>query len=342
MGRSSAEAVTVASPSDVSRRRSPDDDPSGLGREDRPSGASRRNGSPAARTSSGRFRPGSTYARRRRGVARPSPPARADLRRRLRRHRPPHVRGGRDRGNRWAGSAARRGLVPGDRVLVLVGKRPEWHAVVLGALKAGLVTVPCSDDAASDASSAFRGEHSERTLVVADREGAAELAPRWTCPSRSCSSRRSPPSCEGCRRCSRRTTQRPTTSPSSSTRRARRGDPKGAVHTHAYTWASRLQAEHWLDARPGDLVWCTRGHRLGEVDLERPARAVVVRGRDRDPRGRLRRRATLRSPAAARRHGALPDADRVPADGEAPLARGASTSAVSVTPCPPANHSTPR
>src|SRR5437667_2234797 len=29
------------------------------------------------------------------------------------------------------------------------------------------------------------------------------------------------------------------------------------VHTHAYTYAKRLQAEHWLAARPGDLVWCT-------------------------------------------------------------------------------------
>ena len=34
-------------------------------------------------------------------------------------------------------------------------------------------------------------------------------------------------------------------------------DPKGVVHTHAYTFAKRMQAEHWLDARPGDLVWCT-------------------------------------------------------------------------------------
>src|SRR5262249_18005187 len=36
-------------------------------------------------------------------------------------------------------------------------------------------------------------------------------------------------------------------------------DPKGAVHTHRYTWAKREQAEQWVDARPGDLVWCTAG-----------------------------------------------------------------------------------
>src|SRR5207248_121889 len=34
-------------------------------------------------------------------------------------------------------------------------------------------------------------------------------------------------------------------------------DPKGVVHTHAYTYAKRAQAERWLDARGDDLVWCT-------------------------------------------------------------------------------------
>ncbi len=36
-------------------------------------------------------------------------------------------------------------------------------------------------------------------------------------------------------------------------------DPKGVVHTHRYTWAKRAQAERWLDARPGDVIWCTAG-----------------------------------------------------------------------------------
>jgi acyl-coenzyme A synthetase/AMP-(fatty) acid ligase len=36
-------------------------------------------------------------------------------------------------------------------------------------------------------------------------------------------------------------------------------DPKGVVHTHRYTWGKRAQAERWVDARPGDVVWCTAG-----------------------------------------------------------------------------------
>ena len=36
-------------------------------------------------------------------------------------------------------------------------------------------------------------------------------------------------------------------------------EPKGVVQTHGWTYAKRMQAEHWLDAQPGDLVWCTAG-----------------------------------------------------------------------------------
>jgi acyl-coenzyme A synthetase/AMP-(fatty) acid ligase len=35
------------------------------------------------------------------------------------------------------------------------------------------------------------------------------------------------------------------------------GEPKGVLHGQRYLTGQRLQAEHWLDARPGDVVWCT-------------------------------------------------------------------------------------
>jgi acyl-coenzyme A synthetase/AMP-(fatty) acid ligase len=46
---------------------------------------------------------------------------------------------------RWATLLRSRGLRPGDRLLVLVGKTPVWHHILLGALKAGIVTIPCSE-----------------------------------------------------------------------------------------------------------------------------------------------------------------------------------------------------
>jgi acyl-coenzyme A synthetase/AMP-(fatty) acid ligase len=35
------------------------------------------------------------------------------------------------------------------------------------------------------------------------------------------------------------------------------GEPKGIVHGQRYLPGQQLQAQHWLDARPGDIVWCT-------------------------------------------------------------------------------------
>jgi acyl-coenzyme A synthetase/AMP-(fatty) acid ligase len=35
------------------------------------------------------------------------------------------------------------------------------------------------------------------------------------------------------------------------------GEPRGALHTQRYLAAQRVQAEHWLGAREGELVWCT-------------------------------------------------------------------------------------
>ncbi len=49
------------------------------------------------------------------------------------------------RAGAWAELLRHQGLKPGDRVLVVIGKRPEWLTVMLGAIKAGLVAVPCSE-----------------------------------------------------------------------------------------------------------------------------------------------------------------------------------------------------
>ena len=35
------------------------------------------------------------------------------------------------------------------------------------------------------------------------------------------------------------------------------GEPKAVVHAQRYLDGQRLQTRHWLDAREGELVWCT-------------------------------------------------------------------------------------
>lgn len=46
---------------------------------------------------------------------------------------------------RWAHLIRGRGTGPGDRVVVVVGKVPDWLGIMLGAIKAGLIAIPCAD-----------------------------------------------------------------------------------------------------------------------------------------------------------------------------------------------------
>jgi acyl-coenzyme A synthetase/AMP-(fatty) acid ligase len=152
---------------------------------------------------------------------------------------------------RWANRLRRAGVEQGDRILVLVGKTPDWHPIMLGALKAGAVSIPCSEMLrAKDL--AFRLEHSGARVLVADRAAEPEVAGLgvdviYTDAAGLDAGRGSA-----------ETADTAASDPAfilytSGTTK----DPKGVVHTHAYCFAKRMQAERWLAARPGDRVWCT-------------------------------------------------------------------------------------
>jgi acyl-coenzyme A synthetase/AMP-(fatty) acid ligase len=152
---------------------------------------------------------------------------------------------------RWAGLLRRRGVQPGDRVLVLVGKTAEWHPIMLACLKIGAVSIPCSEMLrAKDL--AFRIGHSGARLTVADRGAEREVAGLDGEVVFTDEAQLGEPDPE--------TADTGAGDPAfilytSGTTR----DPKGVVQTHGYTFAKRAQAEHWLTARAGDLVWCTAG-----------------------------------------------------------------------------------
>ena len=157
-----------------------------------------------------------------------------------------------DAASRWVGLLRSR-IEPGDRVLVLVGKTPDWHAVMLAALKTGAVTIPCSEMLRSKDLD-FRTRHSGATLLVADPGCRAEVEAMAERPDVVYvgETELGEPDAE--------TADTRAEDPAlilytSGTTK----DPKGVVHAHRYTWAKRAQAERWLDAKPDDVVWCTAG-----------------------------------------------------------------------------------
>jgi acyl-coenzyme A synthetase/AMP-(fatty) acid ligase len=151
----------------------------------------------------------------------------------------------------WAALLRRNGVERGDRILVLVGKTLEWHPIMLALLKVGAVGIPCSEMLrARDLS--FRARHSGAKLLIADPAGHDEIEAMEGAP---------PVVYTDAADLSDEDTATADTTPGDAAfilyTSGTTKDPKGVVQTHAYTFAKRMQAEHWLDARPGDLVWCT-------------------------------------------------------------------------------------
>ena len=171
------------------------------------------------------------------------------------------------RSQRWAGALRDLGIAKGERVVVVLPKIPAWLYAMIALDRLGAVVVPSSEQLrAKDL--AFRAVHSEATTVVAHATNRAEvdglrslapdvtrfllvggMAEGWT--SLDDIVERSEPFAGN-----------PTRSDemayivyTSGTTK----DPKGVVHVHGYTFAKRMQAQAWLDARPEDLVWSTAG-----------------------------------------------------------------------------------
>ncbi|HLH64871.1 MAG TPA: AMP-binding protein [Solirubrobacteraceae bacterium] len=186
---------------------------------------------------------------------------------------------------RWAGALAARGVRRGDVVLTLIGNRPQWVLTMVACFRIGAVVLACSEQLrAGDlrarlqaarpraivadernlgelegALAALPADETARTaLILVGAQGSAAAAARASAPPRRPAWREpederalwagtpaAPVELEPTDPCLVTFTSGTT------------GEPKGVVHGQRYLTGQRLQASHWLGARPGELVWCT-------------------------------------------------------------------------------------
>jgi acyl-coenzyme A synthetase/AMP-(fatty) acid ligase len=161
-----------------------------------------------------------------------------------------------DASARAAATLLQNGVGRDDVVMTVIGVRPEWVFTMLAAWRIGAVALPCSEqlrrkdialriDAASPKLAVLAGAD------VAEFEAAAaasESPPQFLdVDSQPLLSETGVPAAD--------------TAPGDRAlivfTSGTAGEPRGAVHTQRYLGSQSTQAEHWLGAQPGDLVWCT-------------------------------------------------------------------------------------
>jgi acetyl-CoA synthetase len=152
----------------------------------------------------------------------------------------------------FAGTLAAHGVGRGDVVLTLIGNRPEWVLTMVACFRIGAVVLPCNEQLrAKDLR--LRLEIANPKLVVADERNLGELETASaactviTVPDEKLFARAPVPAVE-----LSATDPCLITFTSGTT-----GEAKGVLHGQRYLPGQMLQAAHWLDARAGELVWCT-------------------------------------------------------------------------------------
>ena len=178
-----------------------------------------------------------------------------------------------ERTARLAGALRARGVERGDVVMTLIGNRPEWVLTMCACMRLGAVALPCTEQLrAKDLR--LRLAVARPGLIVADERNRAELeAAGPECevllvPDESLFA--AGPAPAGARA--------PEPAPLALARAVEpaaavelaaedpclitftsgtAGEPKAVLHAQRYLAGQRTQAERWLGARMGELVWCT-------------------------------------------------------------------------------------
>ncbi len=161
-----------------------------------------------------------------------------------------------DRSARLAGTLRHRGVGRGDVVMTLIGNRPEWVLSMLACFRIGAVVLPCTEQlrakdlrlriAVADPALIVSDERNRGELEAALSGGRAAVAVAYV-PDEGLFAAEPAPAVE-------LQAEDPCLITFTS---GTAGEPKAVVHAQRYLDGQRVQAEHWLGARAGELVWCT-------------------------------------------------------------------------------------
>jgi acetyl-CoA synthetase len=149
---------------------------------------------------------------------------------------------------RFAGA----GLQRGDTVLTLVGNRSEWVLALVACFRLGLVALPCNEQLRAKDLELRLGVARPRMVVCDERNAAVLEAAGWDGPTLwvpwgDLADAAAPAAVD-------LAPEDPCVITFTS---GTAGEPKAVLHGQRYLAGQMLQARHWLDARAGDLVWCT-------------------------------------------------------------------------------------
>jgi acyl-coenzyme A synthetase/AMP-(fatty) acid ligase len=149
---------------------------------------------------------------------------------------------------RFAGA----GLQRGDTVLTLVGNRSEWVLALVACFRLGLIALPCNEQLRAKDLELRLGVARPRMVVCDERNAAVLEAAGWDGPTLwvpwgELGDGPAPAAVD-------LAPEDPCLITFTS---GTAGEPKAVLHGQRYLAGQMLQARHWLDARAGDLVWCT-------------------------------------------------------------------------------------
>jgi acyl-coenzyme A synthetase/AMP-(fatty) acid ligase len=154
-----------------------------------------------------------------------------------------------------SGAFATRGVGRGDVVMTLVGNRVEWVLAMLACWRMGAVALPCNTQLRRH-DLALRAAVANPKLCVGEEELLGELPdgiPAMTIAEVAAVLDEDRPQETPVEKADLGPEDPALVVFTSGTT----GEPRAALHVQRYLPGQRAQAEHWLGARNGDLVWCT-------------------------------------------------------------------------------------